>query len=145
VKFARCCHPLPGDQVVAYITRAAVREGKDYRAGGLTVHRIDCSNVPRDLTRAPEPDRWLRAHWGDTARAEYRGAFTIQTLNLRGMTATVSTLLNNLHVDIDEFQSHNNKDGTGSIYAVIGVNSREQLESLRGKLYQIKGVTEVEV
>jgi GTP pyrophosphokinase len=140
VKFAQCCHPLPGDPVVGYITRSSPRGG-----GGITIHHQSCENVPRDILRAPEPDRWLRARWDSSEKSSYCGALTIQTVNQRGMTAAVSALLNNLHVDIDEFSSHNNKDGTGTIRAIIGVGSREQLKSIRGKILQIKGVTDVEL
>ncbi|MDR2753812.1 MAG: RelA/SpoT family protein [Oscillospiraceae bacterium] len=142
VKFAQCCHPLPGDTVVGYITRTALRDG-EVQTGGLTVHKRNCTNVPADLAKAPEPDRWLPARWGDTAKTEYRGVLTIHTVNQTGMTAKVSTLLGNLHISIEDFHAHNNHDGTGTVIAVVGVSSREQLENVRGKVCQVKGVTEV--
>ncbi|MDR0532068.1 MAG: bifunctional (p)ppGpp synthetase/guanosine-3',5'-bis(diphosphate) 3'-pyrophosphohydrolase [Oscillospiraceae bacterium] len=146
VKFAQCCHPLPGDPIIGYITRGAVRDrgsGPEHVAGGVTIHNQRCGNVPRDIARAPEPDRWLSAHWAEKGRTNYLGALTIHTVNKTGMTADITGMLKNLHVDISEFLARANPDGTGTVYATIGVSSRDQLESIRGKLLQIRGVTEI--
>jgi GTP pyrophosphokinase len=147
VKFAQCCHPLPGDEILGYITRGAVRErsdGPEYVAGGLTIHASRCSNVPRDLARAAEPDRWLPARWAENSRETYLGALTIHTMNRTGMAADVANLFKALHVDISDFHAHSNHDGTGTVYATIGVSSRDHLESIRGKLFQIRGVAEID-
>ena len=150
VKFAQCCHPLPGDVILGYITRGAVRErGKDktpeYTAGGLTIHASRCINVPRDLQDAPEPDRWLPARWAETGRTSYLGALKIQTVNKTGMAGDITIMFKNLHVDINDFNVHANSDGTGTVYAAIGVSSRDHLESIRGKLLQIRGITDIEI
>jgi len=147
IKFARCCHPLPGDDIIGYITRGSVR-GEDphssvFKAGGLTIHRAGCVNAPREPAHAPEPDRWLRARWYNTGGMEYLGALTVYSAERTRVTADIAALLRNLHIDISDFHSHGNADGTGTVYAVIGVNSREHLEQIRTRVFQIKGVTEV--
>jgi GTP pyrophosphokinase len=147
IKFAQCCHPLPGDDIIGYITRGSVRgsdEHQVFKTGGLTIHRADCANAPLEPSRAPEPDRWLRARWGDTGGSEYLGAIAVRCANKTRATADIAALLRNLHIDLSDFHSHGNSDGTGSVYAVIAVHSREHLEQLRAKVFQIKGVTEVD-
>ena len=148
VKFAQCCHPLPGDVILGYITRGAVRDrghGPEHVAGGLTIHTAGCVNVPRDLQRSPEPDRWLPARWAESGRTTYLGALTIRTVNKTGMAGDITILFKNLHLDISDFRVHANSDGTGTVYAIVGVNGRDHLETVRGKLLQVKGVTDVEI
>jgi GTP pyrophosphokinase len=138
VKFAQCCHPVPGDPIVGYITR-----GSDRGGGGVTIHRGDCSNVPPDTAAAPEPDRWLRARWDRTEGERYKGALVIQTHRRASVTAEVAGLFNALHISLSQFNFNLHDDGTGTIFAVAGVSSREQLEQIKGKLEGIKGVAEV--
>jgi len=138
VKFAQCCHPVPGDPIVGYITR-----GSDRGGGGVTIHRNDCSNVPADTAAAPEPDRWLRARWDRTEGERYKGALVIKTLRRASVTADAAALFNSLHIPLSKFNFDMHDDGTGTIVAVAGVASREQLKQLRDKLALIKGVTEV--
>ncbi len=138
VKFAQCCHPVPGDIILGYITR-----GSDRAPGGVTIHRNDCTNVPADPTAAPEPDRWLHARWDKTEGAHYKGALVIKTIDRTGMAADVINLFTGLHIHLNRFNAEDHDDGTCTIYAVAGVSSREQLKQLRDKLVQIRGVTDV--
>ena len=54
VKFARCCNPVPGDRIIGFITRGY----------GVSIHKRDCTNVPREINRTAEPERWVRVSWG---------------------------------------------------------------------------------
>ncbi|MCL2299111.1 MAG: RelA/SpoT family protein [Firmicutes bacterium] len=138
VKFAQCCHPVPGDPLVGYITRSSDRGG-----GGVTIHRSDCSNVPADTAAAPEPDRWLRARWDKTEGERYKGALVIRTYRRASVTADVANLFNGLHIALSRFSFDLHSDGTGTIHAVAGVASRHQLEQLKARLEGVKGVAEV--
>ncbi len=133
INFARCCHPLPGDAIVGYITR-----GK-----GLAVHRLDCTNVPADLSRAPEPDRWLRARWAPAEQKHYVGAMHIRSVDASGMLATISGFFSLNHINISDWEMHTHPDKTASITAGVGVGSREQLESVMERLRKVEGVLEV--
>lgn len=53
IKFSRCCNPLPGDEIIGFITRGF----------GVSIHKRSCSNVPKVIQDAPEPERWIQAHW----------------------------------------------------------------------------------
>ena len=59
VKLSKCCAPLPGDDIIGFITRGH----------GVSIHKCDCNNVPRDISKCDEPDRWVHAHW-DNVRSE---------------------------------------------------------------------------
>lgn len=55
IKFSRCCNPLPGDEIIGFITRGF----------GVSIHKRSCSNVPADLASCAEPERWVKAHWAE--------------------------------------------------------------------------------
>ena len=133
VRFAQCCFPLPGDEIVGYITRGT----------GLTIHKIGCINVPGDLNTAPEPDRWLLARWSEKRKSAYLGALTIVSMDQTGMMADISGLLKNIHVDISSWQMRPNGDGTSTISTTVGVTGRGHLETVLSKLRQMSGIISV--
>ncbi len=59
IKFSKCCNPLPGDDIIGFITRGY----------GVSIHKRSCTNVPKDISKAAEPERWVNARWaGDNSR-----------------------------------------------------------------------------
>ena len=67
IKFSRCCNPLPGDEIIGFITRGF----------GVSIHKRSCSNVPRDLTQCPEPERWVNAHWAGDVKDDFKSTLHI--------------------------------------------------------------------
>ena len=55
VKFSNCCNPLPGDDIIGYITRGY----------GVSIHKRSCTNVPKDISKSEEPERWVNCYWED--------------------------------------------------------------------------------
>ncbi|MDR1927610.1 MAG: TGS domain-containing protein, partial [Oscillospiraceae bacterium] len=134
IKFAQCCHPLPGDEIVGYITRGS----------GLTIHKLGCVNVPKELSASPEPDRWLCARWAAARKAEYVGALTIHTVDRTGMAAFIAQWFYGNHIDISSLSLITQKEeGTATIFVGIGVSGRDHLESVLHRLRQIDGVISV--
>lgn len=74
VKFARCCNPVPGDEIIGFITRGY----------GVSVHKRDCVNVPRDISQAEEPARWVRVHWEDSVKEEFKATLHIDAVDPAG-------------------------------------------------------------
>ena len=68
VKFSRCCNPLPGDDIIGFITRGH----------GVSIHTKKCTNVPDDISKSGEPDRWVKAYWDTTIKEEFK--CTLQSL-----------------------------------------------------------------
>ncbi|MCL2195910.1 MAG: TGS domain-containing protein, partial [Oscillospiraceae bacterium] len=144
VKFAQCCHPVPQDDIIGYITRGSVRDAL-LRPGGVTVHRTCCVNVPRDLPSSPEPDRWLQAMWDtNTASNNYLGNITVHTNGRTGLLADVTGVFKHMHVDVSSLQLLPNNDGSSKICIVIAVHSRSHLDTICQKVFAVKGVTQVE-
>ncbi len=134
IKFSRCCNPLPGDNIIGFITRGH----------GVSIHTRNCPNVPADISKAGEPDRWVVAYWDTNIREDFKCTLQISCLNRIGLFADVSSLLANMHIMINDISTRNTKDGRTSIMLTVSVNGVEHLNSLTAKLSKISGVLSVE-
>ena len=134
IKFSRCCNPLPGDNIIGFITRGH----------GVSIHTRNCPNVPADISKAGEPDRWGVAYWDTNIREDFKCTLQISCLNRIGLFADVSSLLANMHIMINDISTRNTKDGRTSIMLTVSVNGVEHLNSLTAKLSKISGVLSVE-
>lgn len=134
IKFSRCCNPLPGDNIIGFITRGH----------GVSIHTRNCPNVPADISKAGEPDRWVVAYWHTNIREDFKCTLQISCLNRIGLFADVSSLLANMHIMINDISTRNTKDGRTSIMLTVSVNGVEHLNSLTAKLSKISGVLSVE-
>ena len=134
IKFSRCCNPLPGDNIIGFLTRGH----------GVSIHTRNCPNVPADISKAGEPDRWVVAYWDTNIREDFKCTLQISCLNRIGLFADVSSLLANMHIMINDISTRNTKDGRTSIMLTVSVNGVEHLNSLTAKLSKISGVLSVE-
>ena len=134
VKFSRCCDPLPGDEIIGFITRGH----------GVSIHTRQCSNVPKNIALCDEPERWVKATWDQKAKSDYRVTLGVTCINRVGMLADLSTALANMHVMIHSLFTKESRDSRVVIYLTITVNSAEHLRNLSEKLKKIKGVIDVE-
>ena len=134
IKFSRCCNPLPGDNIIGFITRGH----------GVSIHTRNCPNVPADISKAGEPDRWVVAYWDTNIREDFKCTLQISCLNRIGLLADVSSLLANMHIMINDISTRNTKDGRTLIMLTVSVNGVEHLNSLTAKLSKISGVLSVE-
>ncbi len=134
VKFSRCCNPLPGDEIIGFITRGY----------GVSIHKCDCPNVPRDVAAAPEPERWIAVHWADTQREEFKAALHLESTDRIGLLADVTTQLASMHVMIHAINTRETEPGHTAISLTIGVNNLEHLQSVVSRLARIGGVLHIE-
>lgn len=134
VKFARCCTPIPGDEIIGFITRGY----------GVSIHRRDCVNVHVD----EDPDRWMRAWWDeDVSIIEQAGRFStglqISTRSRIGILSDVTVMLANCKVNVRDLSARDLNDGFGVINAMVDVTGVRQLENIIHRIKSIKGVLDV--
>lgn len=134
VKLAKCCSPIPGDDIIGFITRGH----------GVSVHKRDCPNVPKNTDLSPEPDRWLKVYWEETNNQGFNATLAISCIDRISMLADISVALANMHVMIHNVNSRDPKDGTFLIYMTITVNNAEHLRGITAKLTKINGVLSIE-
>ena len=134
VKFARCCNPVPGDDIVGFITRGY----------GVSVHKRDCVNVPVNLANAAEPERWVHVEWEDSVREEFKAVLRVLANDRMQLLADVTTQLANMRVMIYGMQARGSSTGEGEMLITLGVNGLQHLQEVITRLKRIDGVFSVE-
>ncbi len=134
VKFSRCCDPLPGDDIIGFITRGH----------GVSIHTKKCANVPKDISKAAEPERWINAAWDTKVQNSYRVTLAVTCMDRVGMLADLSAVIANMHVMIHSIFTKDTNDGRSTIYMTITVNGAEHMKSVCEKLKKVKGVLSTE-
>ncbi len=134
IKFSRCCNPLPGDDIIGFITRGH----------GVSIHTRNCTNVPKDIGAAGEPDRWITAYWDNNIKEDFKCTLSLFCLNRIGMLADISSLLASMRIMINDLSTRNTKDGRAIIMVTVSVNGVEHLNSLVAKLSKVEGVLTIE-
>ena len=134
IKFSKCCNPLPGDEIVGFITRGF----------GVSIHKRNCSNVPARIEDAPEPERWVRAHWAGEVKEDFQTTLEIVAEDRSGLLADVTQQLFAMRLSIHSLNSRELKDGSAVIYATFTVNGLDHLKTVMERLKGIANVRSVE-
>ena len=135
IKFSRCCNPLPGDEIVGFITRGF----------GVSVHKRSCSNVPQDLTLCPEPERWVAAHWEGDVKDDFKSTLHIVAVDRGGLLADVTQQLSSLHIFLHSLNARQERNSDNAfISATISINGLPQLQSIIERLSKIPGVISID-
>ena len=135
VKLSRCCNPLPGDEIVGFITRGF----------GVSIHKRSCSNVPKDLTQCPEPERWVRAHWAGDVKDDFKSTLHIVAVDRAGLLADVTQQLSAMKINIHALNSRQERNSQNAfISATISINGLPQLQNIIERLQKIRGVISID-
>ncbi len=136
VRFSRCCSPVPGDEIVGFVTRGR----------GLSIHRTDCVNMIH-LTEA-ERVRLIDAEWegsiAEEAGGQYLAEIKMYAYDRQGLLMEMSRIFTESDVDVKSMNVRTNKQGTATIETGFIVHGREELEKIIKKLHQIEGVMDIE-
>ncbi len=134
VKFARCCTPIPGDEIIGFVTRGY----------GVSIHRRDCVNIHDDI----DPDRWVRAWWDEDialSQKAYRFSTGLQISGRSriGLLSDVAAMLAACKINVHDMSARDLNDGFAVINAMVDVSGVRQLENIMHRIKTIKGVLDV--
>lgn len=129
VRFAKCCNPVPGDEIVGYITRGR----------GLSIHRKDCPNV----SLIGEADRFMEVSWNKYEKAEYQAEIQIKGLDRPGLLTAITQKINDGGLSLTSLSARTNKEKLAVINIVLEIKNIEQLKELMEKIRKTKGVIDV--
>ena len=137
VRFSRCCSPVPGDEIVGYVTRGR----------GVSIHRTDCVNIIN--LPSEERTRLIEAEWqqpeGDSSTKErYTTEIQIYANNRIGMFVDISKVFTERQIDITSMNVRTSKQGKATIIMTFDIHGIEELNRLTDKLRQIDGVIDIE-
>ena len=135
VRFSKCCSPIPGDEIVGFVTRGR----------GITIHRTDCVNV----LNMPEIDRkrLIEAEWQMPDRADsekYEAEIQVYANNRTGLLVDISKIFTERKIDLRSINSRTNKQERATISMSFNVCSKQELNSLIEKIRQVESVLDVE-
>jgi GTP pyrophosphokinase len=138
VKFARCCNPLPGDEVVGFITKGF----------GISIHKTDCPNVIQGKENPENATRWVEAHWekGDASsdQSMYEAQITVHVKDRLGIVADISVALSDMRVFLLQINSVAGATPDDSIINLkISCKNVEHYHSIVSRLRAINGVIDV--
>ena len=132
IKLSRCCNPVPGDEIVGFITKGR----------GISVHRCDCSNV----TSLPESERarFIDVEWEDLKVGKsYDADICILGSDRRGVLSDVSKVCDDMDINLIGVNAKTNKDGSMMMTITLSISSTQQMQKVLRNMRNIEGVTQV--
>ncbi|MEE1239829.1 MAG: bifunctional (p)ppGpp synthetase/guanosine-3',5'-bis(diphosphate) 3'-pyrophosphohydrolase [Acutalibacteraceae bacterium] len=134
IKLSKCCTPLPGDDIIGFITRGH----------GVSIHKRDCPNVPVNIADSAEPERWIHAHWDGTNTDSFISTLQISAIDRDGILLDVMNAVYNMRVTAHSVTARPTKSGNCVVVLTISVESVEHLRSIVSRLEKLKGVFSIE-
>lgn len=134
VRFSKCCSPIPGDEIVGFVTRGR----------GITIHRTDCINI-LNLPES-ERERLIDAEWesGSANNQMYAVEINVYAFDRSGLLVDLSKLFMERKIDISKINVSTNKQGQATVDMTFFVRGKEELNSLIEKIRQVSGVIDIE-
>ena len=126
---AKCCSPLPGDDIVGYITRAK----------GITVHQLGCENIQKEQDR----ERVVEVNWGKS-KSYYPVRISIHSWDRVGLLRDLTAAVASEKINVNDVVSKNQNDGTAFVNLDIFISSIEQLSKIFAKIEEVQGIISVE-
>ena len=133
VNFAQCCTPLPGDDIIGFITRGY----------GVKIHKCDCKNAVLGL-ESENKERWIKAQWAGGASSFFRATIDIIAEDRTALIADVTTLISANRLPIYEINAHKLKNGNANITVTVEVSGVEQLKNIILRIQKVAGVISAE-
>ena len=134
VRFSKCCSPIPGDEIVGFVTRGR----------GVTIHRTDCINI----LNLPESERQrlVDAEWehDDKDGQLYTVEINVYANNRTGLLVDISKIFTERKIDLAAMNVRTSKQGTATIDMSFDVHNNEELNSLIEKVRQVESVIDIE-
>lgn len=136
VRFSRCCNPVPGDEIVGFVTRGR----------GLSIHRTDCINMIH-LSES-ERARLIPAEWEtevtEKSGGQYLAEIKMYANDQQGLLMEISRIFTEGNVDVKSMNVRTSKKGTATIEMGFIVHGREELKRIVKKLQQLSGIIDIE-
>jgi len=140
VRFSKCCSPVPGDEIVGFVTRGR----------GVSIHRTDCVN----MMNLPEMERVriIDAEWqtgkdgvsGGTLAEKYTAEIKIYANNRNGLLADITRALTEKNINILAMNTRTNKQGLATLQTTFEISGRDELNRIIEKINGIESVIDIE-
>jgi len=129
VRVAQCCNPVPGDDIIGYITRGR----------GVSVHRSDCPN----LKSLDNEDRFIEVRWNNQRSDSYQVDLVIKAVNKSALLNDITSLISNEKIELHSVIANSNKYNQAYVKITVELSSRAHMHDLIRKIENISGVLSV--
>ena len=133
VKFSRCCTPVPGDDIMGFITRGQ----------GVSIHRRDCSNCQQLLNQPENKGRWVQVSWAGKISESYLTTIQISAKDRNGMVMDVATVLNSVNAKVHSLSARTTGLNFGVVSVTLEVKDAAELKYITSRLTSVPGVISV--
>ena len=133
IKFAKCCSPLPGDEIIGFVTRGF----------GVSIHKKDCANVRESMRQGENADRWVNAYWADDAKENYKATLDLLCMDRANLLSDVALALGDMRVPIYSLTARSAEQGRARMSVTVGITNTEHLNSVVARLKKVKDVVSV--
>ncbi len=136
IKFAQCCNPLPGDDIVGFVTRGH----------GISVHKTDCANYLGQMSNEAQRERWIAVRWANSSEENsyFKVTLDILATDRIGLLADISVELSNIRIPMHEATARELKNGNASVMVTISVAGVNQLNNVIQRLKKVPSVLSVD-
>lgn len=136
VKFAQCCNPLPGDDIVGFITKGH----------GVSVHKKDCSTYLNAMKNNTEPERWINVRWANTSSSAPTFKVTLDIVARENILiiADITKLMAELHIPLTNISVNMLKNGNANVFATINTAGVTQLNNIIARIKKFPDVISVD-
>ena len=131
VRFAKCCNPVPGDDILGYITKGR----------GVSIHRKDCGNLNSLIKE--DPQKVVDVSWGTSKGVEYMAEIQVKTEDKSGILSDVMNILMDSKLPLNALNAKSAKGNLAYINIKIKIDTVEQLKELMKKIKRVPGVLDV--
>ena len=133
IKFAKCCSPLPGDEIIGFVTRGF----------GVSIHKRDCANARESMRHPENTDRWVHAYWDEAEKENYKATLDIVCMDRANLVSDVALALGDMRVPIYSLTARAAEQGRARMSVTVGITNTEHLNSVVARLKKIKDVVSV--
>ncbi len=133
VKFSRCCTPVPGDDIMGFITRGQ----------GVSIHRRDCANCQQLLSQPENAGRWVQVSWAGKITESYLTTILISAKDRNGMVMDVATVLNSVNAKVHSLNARTTGLNFGVVTVTLEVKDAAELKYIIARLSSIPGVSHI--
>lgn len=130
VRFAKCCTPVPGDDIIGFITRGR----------GVSIHRRDCTNI---LNANEVIDRFIEVEWDEDRQISYQTEIQLIAADRKGLLSEVTNVLADTKLSVTAINARTNKEKIAIVNLTIEISNIEQLDKVINKIKSMSGVIDV--
>lgn len=132
-RFSHCCNPVPGDNIVGYVTRGR----------GVAIHRADCINILHAMTNEVESTRFIPVHWADETHASFQSTINVTATDRSLLLVDIMTNIADLKIPLTNVSARKGKNNLAIIELTMEISDTNQLDRAIKQIYKVDGIISI--